>query len=57
LRDHLFFRSCGITNIIGTPFRRRDLQVQHTNEGEFERESERLALREALGVGADPSGE
>jgi ADP-heptose:LPS heptosyltransferase len=51
LRDHLFFRSCGITNIIGTPFRRRDLQVQHTNEGEFERESERLALRLAsLGV-------
>jgi ADP-heptose:LPS heptosyltransferase len=45
LRDYLFFRSCGIKKIIGTPLRRRDLQVQQTKEGEFERESQRLASR------------
>jgi ADP-heptose:LPS heptosyltransferase len=45
LRDHLFFRSCGIKNIVGTPFRRRDLQVRQTNGGEFEPESQRLASR------------
>ena len=51
LRDYLFFRSCGIRNIVGTPLRQRNLQVQPANEGEFERESERLALRLAsLGV-------
>jgi ADP-heptose:LPS heptosyltransferase len=51
LRDYLFFRSCGIRDILGTPLRQRDLQVQPANDGEFERESERLALRLAsLGV-------
>lgn len=51
LRDWLFFRSCGIKEIIGTPLRRRDLEVQQTNGGEFEPESQRLALRLApLGV-------
>jgi len=45
LRDWLFFRSCGIKEIIGTPLRRRDLEVQQTNEGQFEAESQRLAVR------------
>ncbi len=50
-RDYLFFRSCGIKKIVGTPLRRRDLQVQQTNAGEFEAESQRLASRLAsLGV-------
>ena len=38
LRDYLFFRSCGINNIIGTPLRRRDLQVQQMDDGQFESE-------------------
>jgi lipopolysaccharide heptosyltransferase III len=51
LRDYLFFRSCGAKNIIGTPFRKRDLYVQQTSDGEFEPESQRLASRLAsLGV-------
>jgi len=51
LRDYLFFRSCGIKDIIGTPLRRWDLQVRQTNNGEFEPESQRLASRLAsLGV-------
>jgi heptosyltransferase III len=45
LRDYLFFRSCGIKNIVGTPLRRRELQVQQMNDGEFEPESQRLASR------------
>jgi heptosyltransferase-3 len=45
LRDHLFFRSCGIQKTIGTPWRRRDLQVQPMPDGEFEPESQRLASR------------
>jgi ADP-heptose:LPS heptosyltransferase len=45
LRDYLFFRSCGIKNIVGTPWRRRDLQVQETDDGRFEPESQRLASR------------
>ena len=45
LRDYLFFRSCGIRKIIGTPWRRRDLQVQPTPDGGFEPESKRLASR------------
>ena len=45
LRDNLFFRSCGIRHIIGTPLRRRDLCVHQQNEGEFEPESQRLASR------------
>jgi len=51
LRDYCFFRSCGVKNIVGTPLRRRDLQVQRTNDGEYEPESQRLAARLAsLGV-------
>jgi heptosyltransferase-3 len=51
LRDYLFFRSCGIKNIVGTPIWRRNLQVQKTNNGEFEPESQRLASRLAsLGI-------
>jgi len=45
LRDWLFFRSCAIKEIIGTPLRRRDLEVQQTNNGEYEPESQRLAFR------------
>lgn len=45
LRDYLFFRSCGINQIIGTPLRRRDLRVQKTESGEYEAESQRLASR------------
>jgi heptosyltransferase III len=45
LRDYLFFRSCGIKKIIGTPFRRWDLQVRQLDDGEFEPESQRLASR------------
>jgi ADP-heptose:LPS heptosyltransferase len=44
-RDYLFFRSCGITNIVGTPLKRRDLSIQQTSRGEFEPESQRLASR------------
>jgi ADP-heptose:LPS heptosyltransferase len=51
LRDYLFFRSCGIKNIVGTPLHRRDLHVQQMSDGEFESESQRLASRLAsLGV-------
>lgn len=50
LRDLLFFRSCGISEIVGTPLRRRDLRVVQTQEGHFEPESQRLVSRlEALG--------
>jgi ADP-heptose:LPS heptosyltransferase len=45
LRDHVFFLSCGVKRIIGTPLRRRDLRVQKMKEGEFEPESQRLAGR------------
>ena len=45
VRDYLFFRSCGIKNIIGTPWGHRDLQVGQTSDGQFEPESQRLALR------------
>jgi heptosyltransferase-3 len=45
LRDYLFFRSCGIKNIVGTPFRRRNFRVQKTDDGKFEPESQRLASR------------
>jgi ADP-heptose:LPS heptosyltransferase len=59
LRDQLFFRSCGVRNIIGTPWRRRDLQVEPTQDSECEREAQRLASRLAP-VGAidlsDPRG-
>jgi heptosyltransferase III len=45
LRDYLFFRSCGIKKIVGTPLRRRDLQLQQMKDGRFEPESQRLASR------------
>lgn len=45
LRDYLFFRSCGIKKMIGTPFRRGDLRVRQMNDGEFEPESRRLVSR------------
>jgi ADP-heptose:LPS heptosyltransferase len=45
LRDQIFFRSCGIKNIVGTPFRRRELSVQQMSDGTFEPESQRLASR------------
>lgn len=51
LRDYLFFRSCGIKRIVGTPWRRRDLRVRRLPEGEFEPECQRLAARlSSLGV-------
>jgi len=43
LRDYLFFRSCGIHKIIGTPWRREDLAPRAG--GEMDRESHRLAAR------------
>jgi ADP-heptose:LPS heptosyltransferase len=45
LRDYLFFRSCGIQKIIGTPFRQRDLYPQRTEHEKYESESQRLAAR------------
>ena len=51
LRDYLFFRCCGIQEIVGTPFRRRDLSVQRVEGGGYEPESQRLASRlAALGT-------
>jgi heptosyltransferase-3 len=45
LRDYLFFRSCGIKNIIGTPWRGRDLKARQAGDGGFEPESQRLVAR------------
>jgi heptosyltransferase-3 len=45
VRDHLFFRACGVRNIVGTPWHRRDFVVQPTSSGEYECESRRLASR------------
>ncbi len=45
LRDYLFFRSCGLKHVVGTPWRRRDLRVRQMRPGEFEPESQRLAAR------------
>jgi ADP-heptose:LPS heptosyltransferase len=45
LRDYLFFRSCVVKKIIGTPFRQRDLSVRPVGGGLFEPESQRLAAR------------
>lgn len=45
LRDYLFFRSCGIKKIVGTPWRRRDLRVRQMSSGEYEPEAERLVSR------------
>ena len=50
LRDYLFFRSCSIKHIVGTPWRRRDLQPRRMPDGNFEPECQRLAARlSALG--------
>jgi ADP-heptose:LPS heptosyltransferase len=50
LRDVLFFRSCGIKRMVGTPLRNRDLRVQQMKESEYEPESLRLVSRlSALG--------
>src|ERR1700728_5431181 len=53
LRDYVFFRSCGIKKIVGTPLRRRDLHMQQIACGEFVPESQRLASRLALLGGVD----
>ncbi len=45
LRDELFFRTCGIRRIIGTPLGRADLQIREFADGAFEQESQRLASR------------
>ena len=45
LRDYLFFRSCGIKSIIGTPWQRRDLKARQFSDGTFEPESQRLLSR------------
>lgn len=51
LRDHFFFRSCGIRRVIGTPWARRALQATEGPDGYFESEAERLAARlSALGA-------
>lgn len=44
-RDYLFFRSCGIPEIVGSPFHRRDLSVPRLEDGKYEPESQRLAQR------------
>jgi heptosyltransferase III len=45
LRDYLFFRSCGVRRIIGTPWRKRDSEVRTIQGGEYESESQRLLAR------------
>ena len=51
LRDYVFFRSCGVKKIIGTPFRRGELQVKKLEYGMYEPEAQRLASRlTALGA-------
>jgi heptosyltransferase-3 len=45
LRDYLFFRSCGIKKIVGTPWQRHDFKARRFSDGTFEPESDRLAVR------------
>jgi ADP-heptose:LPS heptosyltransferase len=45
LRDHLFFRSCGVGNMVGTPWQKGDPQTRPMNDGSFEPECQRLAAR------------
>ena len=45
LRDYLFFRACGIRNVIGVPFGRDDLRVPEIAPGRYQSESARLATR------------
>jgi heptosyltransferase-3 len=46
VRDYLFFRTCGISKIIGIPWRRRDLVCTERN-GVYENEADRLLRRVA----------
>ncbi len=46
VRDHLFLRSCGIEQVIGTPWRRRDITcLPDAETGGHEWEAKRLARR------------
>jgi len=45
LRDQFFFRSCGVRNIMGTPWQRKDFAVQPAADGMYQREAGRLAAR------------
>jgi ADP-heptose:LPS heptosyltransferase len=45
LRDYLFFRSCGIPEIVGTPFRQQDLSIPRLEDGRYESEAHRLTSR------------
>src|SRR5580658_1198991 len=38
LRDYIFFKTCGVKKIIGTPFHGRDLQARQISPGEYEPE-------------------
>jgi len=44
-RDEVFFRTCGIRTVIGTPWRHRDLAPEIGGDGFYEPECERLARR------------
>jgi heptosyltransferase III len=46
VRDYLFFRTCGISKIIGIPWHRRDL-VCAEHDGVYENEADRLLRRVA----------
>ncbi|WP_410968334.1 hypothetical protein, partial [Salmonella sp. SAL04281] len=45
LRDYVFFKSCGIKKIIGTPLRGPELHVRQMADGKYEPESDRLLSR------------
>ena len=45
LRDHLFFRSCGVKKIVGTPWSQGNLHIQQMSRGDCLPESARLAFR------------
>jgi heptosyltransferase-3 len=45
LRDYLFFRSCGVKKIIGTPLLYRELRVLQFENGMYDPEANRLASR------------
>jgi heptosyltransferase-3 len=45
LRDYVFFKSCGVKKLIGTPLRQRDLHVRQLSDGTYEPEVERLLSR------------
>lgn len=54
LRDYMFFKTCGVKKIFGTPFHGRDLQARQIGPGEYEPESERLLRRIASLGTVDP---